>query len=89
MFTCVTANVGVFLLGVFWLMRYTLGGGSPAVPVCGGRESWVVGKGDTCWEIAREHAVTVPELLAENSGLDCDHLQLGRILCLPPSSSGV
>ena len=81
--------VALFLLGVFWLMRYSLGGGGPAPVVCGGRDSWVVGRGDTCWEIAREKGVSVEELLGENAGLDCGHLQVGRIVCLPPSSSGV
>jgi len=84
--------VALFLLGVFWLMRHALGNAAAtraAVDLCGGREIHAVRAGDNCWDVAHTRGwVGVKELLEVNPGLDCDNLQVGRILCLPPLWSG-
>ena len=84
--------IGVFLLLVY---KYVTSASSrlppPAAPappvVCpDGLDRYVVRQGDTCWEIARAHQWTVGELVAANKEVDCDHLQIGRELCVLPHS---
>lgn len=41
-----------------------------------------VRSGDTCYEIAKLHSITISELLARNPGLDCDLLQIDRNVCV-------
>ena len=60
----------------------------PPVVICpDGLDRYVVGKGDTCWEIARTHQWTVAELVAANKEVNCDNLQVGRELCVRPPHS--
>lgn len=83
------------IIGVFMLLgyKYITSASSHLPPVVhpvacpDGLDRYVVGKGDTCWEIARTHQWTVGELVAANKEVDCDHLQIGRELCVRPQHS--
>ncbi|EHA52386.1 hypothetical protein MGG_09548 [Pyricularia oryzae 70-15] len=80
--------IGLFLVGVFWL----LGGfdsilsndGALQKVVCGEKATpYVIQRGDTCWAISQRIGVQVDDLLDANQRLDCDHLALGKTICLP------
>ncbi len=74
--------IGVFLLGVFWFMGFTIQPSTPP-PACGHRPSHTVEPGDTCWDIAKGNGISLDELRGANEGLDCDRLSVGSIVCLP------
>ena len=46
-------------------------------------EAYRVAKGDTCWDIANSHNVSLEEFLRANQGLACERLRPGQKVCLP------
>ncbi|ROT36323.1 hypothetical protein SODALDRAFT_335423 [Sodiomyces alkalinus F11] len=80
--------VGLFLFGVVWLL-YRSRGTVPAHADCAmGQDEYTIAKGDTCWDIAQEKALSVEELLAANEGLNCDKLRVGGVICIPGPDDG-
>ena len=76
--------VGVFILLIVFFMRK----GSTAEPLFCGDDSiqYQIGNGNTCWSIADHYKTSVDELIRENKGLDCDHLAIGKRICVPKGS---
>lgn len=75
--------LGLFLLGVFWYM-HIMAGKTPEAPPCEDPSvPYVIGRGDTCWAIAKDHGLSVDDLLRGNKGISCDNLQTGTVICLP------
>lgn len=76
----------VFLLLLF---RFLNGGSAddpaPQIHCVEGAHPIQIKKGDTCYEIGKAHGVGVDELLqiGGNEGVDCDHLKIGHMLCVP------
>jgi LysM repeat protein len=55
----------------------------------GGEGNYTIVAGDTCGGIAESNGITVDELIAANSGLDCGALQVGQQLVIPtPADEG-
>jgi len=84
----------LFLLMVFWFVGGWgipfLGGGGNAEKTrdCGsGWELYVVKSGDSCWEIAETHGISVEGLKVMNAGLVCENLGLGEGVCVPLASA--
>ena len=75
--------VGVFLLAVFYLLPSAK---SSSLECPQRTEVYRVRTGDTCWDIAKQHGVTVQELANANGfsgGLDCERLLAGQAICVP------
>ncbi|KAH6886220.1 peptidoglycan-binding LysM [Thelonectria olida] len=80
--------IGVSLLLLFWFLRWSAGSGEKMEPLCPeGLTSYTVQQGDSCWDIADKHGLTVDDLIKSNTGLDCKALQADSKICLPESSS--
>ncbi|KAG4424559.1 hypothetical protein IFR04_002269 [Cadophora malorum] len=45
--------------------------------------SYVVKKGDSCWQIAHDRGAEVADLVRSNEGLKCDLLKAGKEICVP------
>ncbi|KAG4433977.1 hypothetical protein IFR05_010526 [Cadophora sp. M221] len=73
------------LVVLFTLFRY-LGFGYEFFPSplsCReGFASYVVKRGDSCWQIAHDHGMEVSDLVKSNEGLNCDLLKAGREICV-------
>ena len=54
-------------------------------PSCNAESSvpYEIKKGDTCWDIAESHNVSLEELLRANQDLTCEKLGVGQTVCLP------
>lgn len=39
--------------------------------------------GDTCFALANRYGTTVQAIIAANPGLNCNNLQIGRMICIP------
>jgi hypothetical protein len=77
----------VFLLLVFYWVGRPSPVSAPAPVICHGHStSHVVKDGDTCWSIAQKYGANIEVLKRENSGLDCDRLQIGQGVCVPRST---
>ncbi|NLW08222.1 MAG: LysM peptidoglycan-binding domain-containing protein [Clostridia bacterium] len=48
-----------------------------------GTFSYTIRAGDTCFALAQRFNTTVGAIIAANPGLDCNSLQVGRIICIP------
>lgn len=75
----------VFLLFVW---RFLIGHSAPPHhQSCPGMTTYIVNEGDTCWDIAQNHGISLETLRNEtiNPGLNCDQLRPGDVLCLPPN----
>ncbi|MGI6686522.1 MAG: LysM peptidoglycan-binding domain-containing protein [Bacillota bacterium] len=59
----------------------------PPAPECPGR-TYTIRAGDTFFSIARRFGFTVQQLLDANPDVDPDQLQVGQVICLPPSPNG-
>lgn len=74
------------LVVLFTLFRY-LGFGSEAftspLSCKEGFSSYLVKRGDSCWQIAHDHGMEVSDLVRSNEGLNCDLLKAGREICIP------
>lgn len=77
--------VGLFLLGVGWLL-YGRSSGAPAVSCAEGEDAYKIAGGDTCWAIAQARGTSVEEILRRNQGMDCEKLVVGGTMCLPPKA---
>lgn len=76
--------IGVSLLGLFWYLHYAASGGGDLRPACSPDQSaYAIQKGDTCWAIGESRGISVNDILQANTGLDCDKLGIGSIICLP------
>ncbi|KAH7161718.1 peptidoglycan-binding LysM [Dactylonectria macrodidyma] len=78
--------IGLFLIFLFWFLHWSAKSSAPgeSVPACAdGTTSYTVRGGDTCWDIADKHGLSVDDLLKTNDGLDCDALRVGSRVCLP------
>ena len=53
---------------------------TPALP-------YQIKAGDTCWDISRQNALSLDDLLSENPGLACEKLVPGQYICLAPSKN--
>ena len=80
--------IGLCLFGMFWFF-HSAGGGTPAeegmpLPNCPDTTTpyWIK-SGDTCWEIAKSHSISVDDLLKENVEISCDALKPEHRICLP------
>ena len=72
--------VGVFLLLAFYFTRSS----SSAPTLCAEKsDPYEIGKGDTCWGIAKSRGVSRDELQTKNPGMDCSLLQIGTDICIP------
>lgn len=81
--------VGLSLLLLFWFLRWTAsrGGEGEMKPMCPKDfMCYTIQQGDTCWDIADKHDLTVEDLVKNNMGLDCKALQVDSKICLPKSS---
>lgn len=58
----------------------------PPVP-CPGR-NYTIRAGDTLIGIARREGYTLDALIAANPGINPNQLQIGQVICLPPSPGG-
>ena len=71
---------------LFSLFKY-LGFGSGFLPEplsCKeGFMSYVMNRGDSCWQIAHDRGVEVADLVKVNEGLNCDLLKAGKEICVP------
>jgi hypothetical protein len=75
----------VFLLLVFWWVGgygFPFGGGG-GVKCAEGAEVYTVRKGDTCWQIAKNHSVRLEDLMQLNKELLCEKLGIGKDICVP------
>lgn len=80
--------IGLCLFGMFWFF-HSAGGGTPTeegmpLPNCPDTTTpyWIK-SGDTCWEIAKSHSISVDDLLKENVEISCDALKPEHRICLP------
>ncbi|MGI5840444.1 MAG: LysM peptidoglycan-binding domain-containing protein, partial [bacterium] len=48
-----------------------------------GSFAYTIRAGDTCFNLAQRFGTTVQAILNLNPGLDCNNLQVGRIICIP------
>lgn len=83
--------VGLFLIGVIWLLYSSKGSSSKGVSRnmmkldCRPDDlGYEIAKGDTCLGIARAQKYEISDVLDANPGLECDKLPIGGFLCLPP-----
>lgn len=51
-------------------------------PPPGCSERYTVTAGDYCYLVATQHGITLDQLYKYNPGLNCDNLQIGRVLCV-------
>ncbi|KAJ7053917.1 hypothetical protein C8F01DRAFT_1165302 [Mycena amicta] len=58
---------------------------APAKNLCPDADTrrYIVEPGDSCWEIAQAHGVTLEQLRKANSGLECERLMPGMTMCVP------
>ncbi|PWI67818.1 hypothetical protein PCL_02739 [Purpureocillium lilacinum] len=77
--------IGLSLLLLFWYLHWTASSEQEKAQVkCGiDTEAYIVKVGDTCWGIADNRGISVPELLERNTGAVCNPLPVGSALCLP------
>lgn len=79
----------VCLMALFWYLHATASSSTDedeTVPQLSCPEDsapYTVAKGDSCWDLAKGHGITVDELVALNPALDCDKLLAGSDICLP------
>lgn len=57
----------------------------PAPSTC--THSWVVSRGDICYDIANKLEMSLDSLLSLNQGLECDNLKIGQRICTKKSES--
>ncbi|KAJ3498120.1 hypothetical protein NLG97_g1380 [Lecanicillium saksenae] len=75
--------IGVALLLLWWYLHVAAGSNEGTVLKCpSGAESYSIHKGDTCWDIAKNHGGTVDDILKLNPTLDCDTLSIGSKICV-------
>ncbi|KAJ4324063.1 hypothetical protein N0V84_004029 [Fusarium piperis] len=79
--------IGLCLFGMFWFFHRS--GGTPTeepmpLPNCQHTTTpyWIK-SGDTCWDIANSHGISVDDLLKENAEISCDTLKPKQRICLP------
>ncbi|MGI5839991.1 MAG: LysM peptidoglycan-binding domain-containing protein, partial [bacterium] len=59
-------------------------------PTCPpGSFAYTIVAGDTCFALAQRFGTTVQAILNLNPGLDCNNLQVGRIICIPGGAPSV
>lgn len=82
--------IGVSLMGLFWYLNVAAKKGdkdnqTPSTgPSCvKGSTPYLVQGGDSCWDLADKHGITVDDLKALNLRLDCGTLQADSQICLP------
>jgi len=81
----------IVLVVLLFVWRFAMGHSAPPIHqfcVDGPNTTrYTVVKGDSCWEVANQHGITLDDLRNEtlNPGLDCGKLRPGDILCLPVS----
>ncbi|KAL7953853.1 hypothetical protein V8C34DRAFT_40517 [Trichoderma compactum] len=74
--------VGLSLLVLFWFIgRRAPEEALEVVVKCPGR-SVTAAAGDSCWDLAQAEGISVDEIVAMNSGLDCAKLAVGYEVCL-------
>ncbi|KZV62014.1 carbohydrate-binding module family 50 protein [Peniophora sp. CONT] len=73
----------VFLLLVFRLVHPSQST-PPRNPCTNGTVPTTIVSGDTCWNIAKAHGCSLDDLATLNPGVQCEKLQLGSSLCVPP-----
>lgn len=74
--------VGLSLLVLFWFIGRKAPEETLELVSCPGR-SVTVAVNDTCWDLAQAEGITVDDMVAMNSGLDCSKLLVGYNICLP------
>lgn len=81
--------IGLFLIFIFWFLHWSArsSSGTPAPTCTDGATSYTIQDGDTCWDIANKHGLSVDDLLKTNIGLDCKALDVKSIICLPTPPS--
>lgn len=85
----------ILLIGLFLLVVWHFFGPSLSFSEGEGKYSCHPGderrrivQGDTCWSIAEEAGIRVEELEGANEGLECDALNVGAWVCVPPKVDG-
>jgi len=76
----------VFLLALFkFLMSASADEVEPQVHCVDNLKKVEIQNGETCWEIAKAHSLTVDELigLGGNEKVDCEALRVGQQICVP------
>ncbi|KAF8892860.1 hypothetical protein CPB85DRAFT_1230453 [Mucidula mucida] len=74
--------IGVVLLLFFRLFPFPTSSSSNPCPKPDTSAYWAR-PGDTCWDIAVQHGVTLEELELANPSVNCERLMPGNTLCLP------
>lgn len=73
--------VGLSLLVLFWFIGRKPATETLEIVSCPGR-SVRVQANDTCWDLAQAEGITVDDMVAMNTGLDCSKLVVGYNICL-------
>jgi hypothetical protein len=73
--------VGLSLLALFWFIGRKTPPETVELVSCPGR-SVTVQMNDSCWDLAEVEGITVDEMVAMNTGLDCSKLMVGYNICL-------
>ncbi|KAI5460463.1 hypothetical protein BGZ63DRAFT_404932 [Mariannaea sp. PMI_226] len=82
--------VGLSLLLFFWFLRWSVSSKEEMKPMCPEDfKCYTINGGDTCWDIAEKHGLSVDDILKNNAELDCDALQVNSKICLPKPSNPV
>ncbi|KAJ3314629.1 hypothetical protein HDU76_002371 [Blyttiomyces sp. JEL0837] len=53
-----------------------------SAPLYGCGESYTIVAGDTCYDLAVKHEITVGQLIGYNNGIECLNLQIGQVICV-------
>ncbi|KAL7785887.1 hypothetical protein V8C37DRAFT_393356 [Trichoderma ceciliae] len=73
--------IGLSLLVIFWFISGKAPEETLELVGCPGR-SVTVQANDSCWDLAQAAGITVDEMKAMNTGLDCNKLMVGYSICL-------
>ncbi|KAG9239876.1 peptidoglycan-binding LysM [Calycina marina] len=76
--------IGLFFTAFLWYIL-SAAANEPGIPTkCkDASKTYIVQKGDTCWDIAEGRGIDLQKLLDENQGLNCDRLEIGSPVCIP------
>ncbi|KPM43296.1 hypothetical protein AK830_g3292 [Neonectria ditissima] len=76
--------IGLFLIFLFWFLHWSAKTpDAPVVACADGTSPYTIHAGDTCWDIAEKHGLSMDDLTKNNLGLNCKSLRVNSQICLP------
>ncbi|KAF4122068.1 LysM domain [Geosmithia morbida] len=83
--------VGVSLMALFWYLNTASRPSdgredtAPGLSCAKGSTPYILQGGDSCWDLAQEHGITMDDIMSLNPGLKCESLLADTQICLPKS----